>query len=88
MATPFNIVTTDAPQTIYCPGTTRINLQVSNAAIAIAFGVGLGGVTWPLEEVYLPVIGGLARVCDAIRIRSLTAGQPAVVIGTALGEGD
>lgn len=86
---PINLTTTDTYQYVNCAATNRVNLQVSNAAISIGFGRGIGGAAaYGLDEPYLPLIGGLSRQCDQIRIRSLTAGQPAVVLGAALGTGD
>jgi hypothetical protein len=80
---PLNLTTTDAWKTISCPGTVRVTLQVSNAAIAIGFGKG-GPARYTNDEQFLPIIGSLERRCDEIRIRSLVAGQPAVVMGSAL----
>jgi hypothetical protein len=80
---PFNFTTGDAWRTISCPGTTRVTLQVSNAAIAIGFGRG-GPARFDRDEQFLPIVGSLERRCDEIRVRSLVAGTPAVVMGSAL----
>lgn len=80
--------TTDAYETLTCPGSRRITLQVSNAMAAIGFGAG-GGIrggapVFPAsDEPFLPTVGGLTRECDAIRVKSYTPGLPARVLITA-----
>lgn len=79
---------TDEYQYLTCPASTRITLQVANAAILIGFGnnpKGInGGGQYPNEdEAYLPISGGLARACDEIRIKSYATGTPAIVFITA-----
>ena len=67
--------------TLECPGTTSVTIQISQAAVVMQFGTGAsaGSATWGAEEPFLPVVGGLARRCDYVRVRNLTAGQPAQV---------
>lgn len=81
--------TTDSYQELLCPGATRVTIQVSNALIYIGFGAGgqgkAGGANYPpSDEALLPVTAGLARTCDAIRIKSYTPGTPANVKLTAI----
>ncbi len=83
------ITTTDAYQYLECPGSSRVTIQVSNAAISIGFGnnpKGIsGGGQYPSpDETYLPAVGGLGRACDEIRVKSYTPGTPAIVFLTAL----
>jgi hypothetical protein len=80
----LDTTTTDGYQYLVCPGSSQVTLQVSNAAAAIGFGENpLGrpgaGVYPPADEPYLPVLAGLGRDCDEIRVKSLTAGKPANV---------
>jgi hypothetical protein len=81
----LNITTTDAYQQLNCFGSRKLTLQVSNAGIAIGFGS--GGGSQPLwdfqDEPYLPVVGSIVRAFDAIRIKSLVPGKPAVVMAIA-----
>lgn len=84
MAYVLDIVTTDSYQELECPGTTAVTVSVSNAAIYIGFGTNdthrPGAAVYPPEdEVLLPVVGGLERTCDAIRVRSYKLGTPANV---------
>lgn len=88
MARAVEIVTTDAYQRIVCPGTVRVTLQVSDAAVYIGFGRGQVLAQYDSDETYLPVSGALERLCDEIRIKSRTPGVPAVVFLTALTERD
>lgn len=70
------------------PGAKRIILQTSKQAVYVQFGVFVGGVrgsdfgsiVWQAEEVYLPIIGSLARDFDAVRVRNYTPGQEAQVL--------
>lgn len=82
-------ITTDEYQYLTCPGSSRVTIQVSNAAVAIGFGINPKGITgggqYPNpDESYLPTVGGLGRQCDEIRIKSYTPGTPATVFITAL----
>jgi hypothetical protein len=90
---PFSadLTTTDSYQYLECPGSTRVTVQVSNAAVSIGFGEAPDALTFrkgaatypPSDEVLLPTIGGLWRVCDEVRIRSYALGVPADVKITA-----
>lgn len=80
--------TTDEYQYLTCPGSSRITIQVSNAAIRIGFGLnpkGInGGGQYPSDdEAFLPTVGGLSRQCDEIRIKSYATGTPAQLFITA-----
>lgn len=80
--------TTDEYQYLTCPGSTRVTIQVSNAAVYIGFGLnpkGIpGGGQYPSpDEPYLPTVGGLSRQCDEIRLKSYATGTPAQVFITA-----
>lgn len=84
MAYTFNGNTTDQYQELQCPGALSVTVLVSNNPIAINYGVGGNGrpsaaVYPPGDEILLPTTGGYARACDAIRFKSATPGQPAVV---------
>ena len=84
MSFTLDTTTTDSYQELLCPGSTRVTIQVSNALIHIGFGVGGGGkaggaIYPPGDEALLPVTAGLTRRCDAIRLKSYTAGTPANV---------
>ena len=76
--------TTDQYQELPCPGTQSVTVQVSTASIYIGFGRGGDGrkgtaIYPPGDEVLLPVVGGLDRECDAIRVKSYAVGTPANV---------
>ncbi len=77
----LDTATTDSYQELACPGTSHVTVQVSNAAVAIGFGQGgagrMGAAVYGADEVLLPVVGGLDRDCDAIRVRSYVPGAPA-----------
>lgn len=81
----LDTTTTDTYQYLRCPGSRRVTLQVSNAQILVGFGVAdrIGGVGTaeypPADEPYLPIVGGVSRECDEIRVRSYKAGTPASV---------
>lgn len=81
--------TEDTYQYLECPGSTRVNIQVSNATVDVGFGnnpkglPGAGQYPSP-DETYLPTQGGLGRVCDEVRIKSHTPGLAAQVFVTAL----
>lgn len=83
MSYTLDTVSTDSYQELVCPGTTQVTAQVSNAAISIGFGQGgtgrAGTAVYGVDEVLLPVVGGLDRECDAIRIKSYVHGMPANV---------
>lgn len=83
MSYTIDTTSTDSYIELPCPGATRITVQVSNAAISIGYGVGGDGrhgtATYDADEVLLPSVGGLGRVCDAIRFKSYTPGIPANV---------
>lgn len=73
-----------AGSTLECHGTHSVTVQVSVAAVMIQFGRGPapGSIVWGPEEPYLPFVGSLARDCDIVRVRNLTAGQAAQVVIT------
>jgi hypothetical protein len=74
----------DAESTLECPRTHSVTVQVSAAAVVLQFGRGPapGSIVWGPEEPYLPFVGSLARECDQVRVRNLTAGQAAQVVIT------
>lgn len=78
----FNGATTDQYQYLFCFGSTKLNIQVSNAVILLGFGTGGGpDAMWDTtDEPYLPIIGSIARQFDAIRFKSATLGVPAQAI--------
>lgn len=84
----LDVFTTDTYQYLECPESTRITLQVQNAAAYIGFGKcnegryfrAGSGVYPPNDEPIFPSVGGLARPCDEIRVRSYAAGTPAKVV--------
>lgn len=69
---------------LICPGSARLLIQISVAAVYIQFGLGVGGVQWGVEEPYLPLVGGLTRNFDAVRVRNFTAGLGAQAMLTAV----
>ena len=78
----------DSYQYLECPGSTRITIQISNAPVYIGFGTDnpagkTQGGTYDVDEPFLPIVGGLNRTCDEIRIKSYTPGNPAQVFITA-----
>lgn len=79
----LDTITTDGYQELQCPGSTSVTIQVSNAAISIGFGSNAAGrpgaATYGQDEVLLPIVGGLDRDCDAIRLRSYAPGASANV---------
>lgn len=92
MSYPLNNVTTaDAyttANTLNCPGSVRLNIDVTNAAVYYQLGTLVGGVNWDAETFMTPSFRGLDRKFDAIRVRSAKAGAPAQVtlLGLAAGE--
>jgi hypothetical protein len=68
--------------TTSCAGCTRLLVQISNAAVYIQFGTGIGGIQWGVEEPYLPLVGGITRSFDAVRVRNFAAGVAAQVLLT------
>ncbi len=74
---------TDAT-TLICPDTARVRLQISNAAIKWQRGKGSPPAWDEPEADLLPIVGAFDQVCDAVRVRSLTPGVPAVVAIDAL----
>jgi hypothetical protein len=86
-----NVTTTDGytdAATLRCPGTTRLLIHTRNAAIGYQLGRGRPASVWQDEVMMLPGTASLIRACDAIRVRSWTAGKPAQVIVDATGPGD
>lgn len=91
MSAALNNVTTEdaykAATTLSCPGSVAVSLQVTNAAIFAQFGrsaaPGLSPGFDEREEFYQPVLAALDRRCDAVRVRSAVAGEPAQVTITA-----
>ena len=77
-----NVITSDlyAPATtLVAPRSTRLRLQVRNAAIYYQLGRSLPATVWD-EEVFLaPGDGGFSRDFDVVRVRSAVAGTPAQV---------
>jgi hypothetical protein len=57
-------------------------VQISTAAVYIQFGTGIAGVQWGVEEPFLPLVGGITREFDAVRVRNFTAGVAAQVLLT------
>lgn len=91
MSSSFQLTTPDTYQWFYCPGTTRVTVQVLNAAALIGFGQTAGAGTAALysdDELFTPTQAGLSRICDEIRVRSAVRGRPAVVYITTLTEAD
>lgn len=91
MSVSRTINTTDSYQYVSCPGTVRVTLQVSNAAVLIGFGSGYGppgSARYDTDENYLPTQGSVSRLCDEIRIKSAAVGKPATVNLTALIDAD
>lgn len=81
MAYVLDASSTDAYQYFSCPGTRRVTIQISNAAVLLGFGVGGRGnapaAVFEVDEPFLPIVGGLNRDCDSIRYKSYAAGVPA-----------
>lgn len=79
----LDTITTDSYQELSCPGARSVTIQVSNAGASIGFGQGgdgrAGTATYGQDEPFLPVVAGLARACDAIRVKSYATGTPANV---------
>lgn len=81
----LDTTSTDFYQYLRCPGSSRVTLQISNAQVLIGFGVSerpgaVGTAEYPpADEPYLPIVGGVSRRCDEIRVRSYNAGTPASV---------
>jgi hypothetical protein len=79
------ITSTSTYTELRCPGTTRVNLQVSNGKVLIGFGEEAkdpGHYPSP-DESFLPVVGAIARRCDRIRVKAATpisSPAPAVII--------
>lgn len=77
----FDGYTTDTYQYLYCPGSTVVNLQVSNAAIYVGYGkltAPGGSPIFPdTDESFLPVLASIDQDCDAVRFKSYTPGVPA-----------
>jgi hypothetical protein len=78
----FQGASTSAYQYLYCFGATKLNVQISNAAIVLGFGSGGGlDALWdPSDEPYLPLVGTLVRRFDAVRFKSLVAVAPAQLL--------
>ncbi len=68
--------------TLICGGAKRLRIQTSLAGVYIQFGTGIAAPIWGPEEPFYPTIGSIARGFDAIRVRNLTAGEPAQVLLT------
>jgi len=74
---------------LLCPGCARVNINVSNAAVTYQLGRGApDAIIWGPERRLLPSFNSLERAFDAIRLRSATAGVPAVVDVDPLTQGD
>jgi hypothetical protein len=70
----LDTVVTDQYQELKCPGTRRVTLQIAGGAVLIGFGVGTRAAVYGTDEPFLPITGGIARRCDAIRIKNRTPG--------------
>lgn len=74
--------------TLFCPGTTRVFIQVGKQAVYLELGImpaagsGLGSIVWQGEQTLLPITGSLGRSCDAVRVRNRTPGKEAQVTVT------
>lgn len=87
MAFVLDTTSTDSYQYLECPNTTQVTLQISNAAVLIGFGTAEreqlfrpgSAIYPPNDEPFLPVVGGVNRTCDEIRIKSYAPGKPANV---------
>lgn len=87
MAFVLDTTSTDSYQYLECPGTREVTLQISNNMVLIGFGAAAreqlfrpgSAIYPPNDEPFLPVVGGVARDCDEIRVKSYTPGQPANV---------
>jgi len=81
------VTTTDNYQYLLCPGSSSVDLQISDANVDIGFGRGAtyvgSGVYPPRDEIFIPTTSGLDRVCDIIRYKSATLGVPAKIVITA-----
>lgn len=68
----LDITAPDSDQEILCPNCTRLTAFVSNQAVYITFGQGLGMALYGEAEAYLPFSGQLIRQFDAFKIRAYT----------------
>lgn len=79
----FDGFTTDEYQYLDCPGSSVVNLQVSNAQVYIGYGLRAspGGASEypPVDESFLPVVASINQLCDQIRFKSYTPGTPAAL---------
>lgn len=81
----LDVTTTDGYQYLQCRGSTKLTLQISNAAVYIGFGAipegGSGSAAYPPEdEPFLPVMGSIGRPpFDEIRVKSYAVNTPAQV---------
>jgi hypothetical protein len=77
----INQPSTDAWQVLRCPGAEEVIFTVANAGIVFQFGDGTVAVLW--SDVQNPLMPGFhvrdQRSCDAVRFKSLKAGDPAQV---------
>lgn len=76
-----NVATADAYSkgaTLSCPRTSRINVDVYNAAVYYQLGRNsTGSIEWDQVEFFqAPAFRSMDRICDAIRVRSATPGIP------------
>lgn len=92
MSYALNNVTTqdgyDVARELACPGATRLNVDVNNAAIMLQLGRGWPAAIWGPEVMVTPSFRSLERTCDAVRVRSARAGLPAQVTIAAYTPGD
>jgi hypothetical protein len=75
-----------------CPGTEKVNLQVSNGKVLIGFGEGWvdPGQYQHADEPFLPIVGTVYRDCDRIRVKAASpvpTPAPAVIITAIPGDG-
>lgn len=79
------ITSTSQYKELRCPGSTRVNLQISNGKVLVGFGedpTDPGHYPSP-DESFLPVTGALSRRCDRIRVKAaspISSPNPAVII--------
>lgn len=86
-----NVITADAytaAATLGAPNAVRVNLDVEQAGIFFALGVGWPVPQWRDEIALGQGFRSLDQTADAVRVRSRTAGQPARVTIAAYPPGE
>lgn len=82
----LDTTTSDNYQYLSCRGSTKLTLQISNAAVYVGFGTRgegtSGSAIYPgADEPFLPVMGSVSRPpFDEIRVKSYATSTPARVI--------